>query len=161
MISTAGYKNAASTSPRNGIRIIRHYSKCTTPKKSLCKEARCTQNTAKEHTSSPASRSSANSPPACPALIVCLQISWVGGKRRVAMKRRLLLHSLSHTFVIVDITKIGLSMEIYPRVGSEQTVPFARFQSRKEAEQYLRALGAGSEEIERTFTWLTKTRSEE
>ncbi len=41
------------------------------------------------------------------------------------MKRRLLLHSLSHTFVIVDITKIGLSIE--STQGALNRVPFARF----------------------------------
>jgi hypothetical protein len=70
------------------------------------------------------------------------------------MKHRFLLHSLSHTLVVVDITKIGLPTEIYPRTGQEQTVAVARFQSWRDAEQYFLTLGADAEELERTSAQL-------
>jgi hypothetical protein len=57
----------------------------------------------------------------------------------------------------VDITKIGLPTEIYPRSGQEQIVPAARFQSWRDAEQYLLTLGADAEDLERTFAQLKTT----
>ena len=35
------------------------------------------------------------------------------------MRHRFILHSLSHTFVAVDISKIGLPNEIYPPTGKQ------------------------------------------
>jgi hypothetical protein len=64
------------------------------------------------------------------------------------MKHRFLLHSLSHTWLIVDITAIGLPNEIYPEEGKKQTVPALRFQNWTHVERYLRSQGADSDEIE-------------
>jgi hypothetical protein len=57
----------------------------------------------------------------------------------------------------VDITKIGLLTEIYPKVGKEQMVPSLRFQSWRDVEEYLLALGAEAEKLERTAAQLKKT----
>jgi len=73
------------------------------------------------------------------------------------MRHRFLLHSLSHTFVVVDITKMGLPKEIYPGAGPEHTVPVARFQSWRDAERYFLALGADAEALERTSVQLKNT----
>jgi hypothetical protein len=73
------------------------------------------------------------------------------------MKHRFILHLLSHTFVIVDITSLGLTAEIYPSIGKEQSVPTLRFQSWKDAKRYLVSQGASPEMLETTFTWLRKS----
>jgi hypothetical protein len=52
-------------------------------------------------------------------------------------RRRLIVYSLSHTWLVVDITAIGLPNEIYPKEGNEQMVPTLRFQSWKHVKQYL------------------------
>lgn len=72
------------------------------------------------------------------------------------MKYRFLLHSLSHTFVVVDITEIGLPTEIYPKEGKEQIVPSLRFQNWRDAEQYFSGLGARSAALEETSATLRK-----
>lgn len=57
------------------------------------------------------------------------------------MKRRFLVHSLSHTFVAVDITQLGLSNQVLPKGGQQQPVPSVRFRSWEEAEEYFLSLG--------------------
>lgn len=64
------------------------------------------------------------------------------------MKYRFLIHSLNHTVLVVDITKIGLPTHIFPPEGEEQMVPSLRFQSWRQAEEYLRGLGADQKAIE-------------
>ena len=73
------------------------------------------------------------------------------------MKHRLLLHLLSHTYVVVDITKIGLPTEIYPPEGKPQPASALRFQSWKDAEKYLLGLGATRDMIDQTSSQLQKT----
>ncbi len=73
------------------------------------------------------------------------------------MKHRLLLHSLSHTFVVVDITNLGLPDEIYPTSGKEEIVPCHRFQGWEDARRYLLTLGADDKSIERSVESLRKT----
>jgi hypothetical protein len=73
------------------------------------------------------------------------------------MKSRFLLHSLNHTIVLVDITKIGLPNESYPPEGKPQPVSALRFQSWKSAETYLLGLGATSGMIDQTSSQLHKT----
>jgi hypothetical protein len=72
------------------------------------------------------------------------------------MKHRFLLHSLSHTFVVVDITEIGLPTEAYPPEGKEQIVPSLRFQSWTAAERYFLSLGAGAEVLQGTLSALKR-----
>jgi len=71
------------------------------------------------------------------------------------MKRRFLLHSLYHTFLVVDITTIGLTETC--SANDQNTVPFLQFQNWRDAEQYLRASGASAEVLETTSSWLRKT----
>jgi len=73
------------------------------------------------------------------------------------MKCRFLLHSLSHTVVVVDITDIGLPTEIYPRRGQQRMVPALRFQSWRDAAQYLLALGANNEMLHLASAHLRET----
>ena len=73
------------------------------------------------------------------------------------MKHRFLLHSLSHTYVVVDITNVGLPTTIYPAAGQEQMVPLVRFQSWRDVERYFLNLGADQEALEKTSAWLGKT----
>ena len=73
------------------------------------------------------------------------------------MKSRFLLHSLNHTIVLVDITKIGLPNEIYPPEGKPQSVSALRFQTWKNAETHLLGLGATSGVIDQTYSQLHKT----
>jgi hypothetical protein len=72
------------------------------------------------------------------------------------MKHRLLLHSLSHTVVVVDITEIGPPTEIYPREGKRQLVPSFRFQSWKDADAYFLQLGADPDLIEKAAASIQK-----
>jgi len=71
------------------------------------------------------------------------------------MRRRFLLHSLSHTFILVDITAVDPPVETSASVH-QQTVPIVRFQSLRDAKQYLRTLGAGEDVLEGTFASLKK-----
>jgi hypothetical protein len=73
------------------------------------------------------------------------------------MKHRFLLHSLSHTFVVVDITDLGLPNEIYPRDGKRQMVPSLRFQSWNDAKRDLTKLGAAPETLEAIHEQLKAT----
>ncbi len=72
------------------------------------------------------------------------------------MKHRFLLHSLSHTFVVVDITEIGLPTEAYPPTGKGQMVPSLRFQSWSDAERYFLTLGGDPEVLQRTCSELKR-----
>jgi hypothetical protein len=70
------------------------------------------------------------------------------------MKHRFLIHSLSHTILVVDITQFGI--ETGGRTGNPKMVPALRFSVWKEAEQYFRANGADSETLEEAHTCLSK-----
>jgi hypothetical protein len=59
------------------------------------------------------------------------------------MKHRFLIHELSHTTLLVDISDIGLPAELLPPEGKLQSVPSLRFQGWHVAEQHLRGKGAG------------------
>jgi hypothetical protein len=72
------------------------------------------------------------------------------------MLRRFLIHSLSHTWLIVDITEIGPPTEIYPKEGKEQTVSSLRFQSWRDVERHFLALGASADTLEEASAWLKK-----
>jgi hypothetical protein len=63
------------------------------------------------------------------------------------MRYRFLVHSLSHTFLVVDITDIGLPTEVYPANGRQQSVSALRFQSWRDVEEYFLKLGADPEAI--------------
>ncbi len=63
------------------------------------------------------------------------------------MKHRFLLHSLSHTFLVVEITELS---------AQNQTVPFVRFQNWTDAEQYFLAMGATPESVAETLAWLQR-----
>lgn len=72
------------------------------------------------------------------------------------MKHRFLLHRLSHTILIVDISEIGVTFEINARGDNTKMVPALRFPVWKEAEQYLRAKGADAEALSITSKGLNK-----
>jgi len=73
------------------------------------------------------------------------------------MRHRFLIHALSHTVLVVDITGIGLPDEIYEREGRHTTVPSLRFNSWKDAQRYFCKLGADDEVLERTLDLVKKT----
>ena len=69
--------------------------------------------------------------------------------------KKFLLHFEHHNdCVVVDITKVDPSITD-PKHGNSQTVLAFRF-SRKDAEQYLRAVGADADMLERTFATLKR-----
>jgi len=72
------------------------------------------------------------------------------------MKYRFLLHSLSHTIVVVDITGFVLPTEVYPAEGQPRMVLALRFQSWRFAAEHLLVLGADTELLKTTATWLEK-----
>ncbi len=70
--------------------------------------------------------------------------------------KKFLLHFEHHNeCVVVDITKVDPS-NTDPKRRNTQTVLAFRF-SRKDAEQYLRAVGADADMLERTFAILKRT----
>jgi hypothetical protein len=73
------------------------------------------------------------------------------------MRHRFLVHALSHTLLVVDITKTGLPAEIYPKTGQNQDVPSIRFNGWKDGQRYFLALGADTEMIEKTFAQIQQT----
>ena len=73
------------------------------------------------------------------------------------MKHRFMLHSLSHTILVVDITQVGLPREVYPQEGKSQPVSALRFQTWKDAEQYLVDLGARADVLNRASAEISKT----
>jgi hypothetical protein len=64
------------------------------------------------------------------------------------MKYRFLLHFISHTYVIVDITNVELSNQ--SRHGNTQMAPAFRFTSWKEAKAFLLAKRATTETVDST-----------
>jgi len=72
------------------------------------------------------------------------------------MKHRLLLHSLSHAVLVVDISGFGMAIEVKPRTANTKMVPALRFINWKEAEQYFRAKEADDETIEQSQAQLSK-----
>jgi hypothetical protein len=72
------------------------------------------------------------------------------------MKHRFLLHLLSHTILIIDISKIRIAADSNPGIGNITMVPTLRLPAWKEAEQYLRANGADGESIERAHITFKK-----
>jgi hypothetical protein len=59
--------------------------------------------------------------------------------------RRFLRHSLSHTFLAVDITEVLEPNESSPIPVQKPTVPYVRFNTWAETERFLMALGASPE----------------
>lgn len=70
------------------------------------------------------------------------------------MKRRFLVHSLNHTFLVVDITGFGIAADVNSR--NIQTAPVFTFANWKEAEAYFRTNEADQETIARTRANLSK-----
>jgi len=73
------------------------------------------------------------------------------------MKHRFLVHFLNHTVLLVDISEIGVATQIYPPEGKPQAVSSLRFQSLRDAEQYLVGLGAGRKLLDMTIENVRKT----
>jgi hypothetical protein len=72
-----------------------------------------------------------------------------------AMKYRLLLHSLSHTTLAVNIT--GLSVNIAAVVVNGNSLPFIQFMSWEQARQHFMELGAEKEAPDTSQQHLRKT----
>jgi hypothetical protein len=79
---------------------------------------------------------------------------------------------MSHSFVVVEITKVGEPTDALPEIerertatksrfhgstGPEWTVPAKRFHSWRDAEQYFLGLGADAEAVEKSAASLKKT----
>ena len=73
------------------------------------------------------------------------------------MMHRFLLHSLSHTVIVVDITDCGLPTDVFPPTGERRLVPSVRFQNWEDAKQYLGMLGADKELLEEAAIRLKQT----
>ena len=71
-----------------------------------------------------------------------------------AMKHRFLLHLLSHSVIIVDITGFGTSTEGGGAIASPTKVPAFRFNAQTEAAQFLRARGADTDALDAMFSQL-------
>jgi hypothetical protein len=73
------------------------------------------------------------------------------------MKHRFLVHNFNHTYLVVDITTIGLPHEILPVEGKPQNVPTLRFTTWDHAKNYFRGLGATAKAIETAELSLKRT----
>jgi hypothetical protein len=73
------------------------------------------------------------------------------------MEHKFLIHKLNHTFLLVDITEIGLPIEIYPPEGKMQLVPSLRFQGWNHVDKYLSDMGAERKATDTTELSLNKT----
>ena len=74
----------------------------------------------------------------------------------LVMKHRVLVHSLNHTFLVVDITSIGLPTEIYPQDGQQRDVPTLRFQHWNHVEQCFLRMGADAATVGKTSAEIKK-----
>lgn len=63
---------------------------------------------------------------------------------------------MSHTTVLIEVTRLGLPIEIYPPEGQPQTVPTIRFQNWEDARRYLHSLGATGEALSTAEAMLKK-----
>ena len=73
------------------------------------------------------------------------------------MPSKFLIHDVSHTTLLVDLTEIGLPVEVYPPEGKIQFVPTLRFHSWRDAERYLIGLGADEDSLKSVKSLLMKT----
>jgi hypothetical protein len=72
------------------------------------------------------------------------------------MKHRFLPYKLSHSIVVIDITELGLTNEIFPPTGKQQMIPSLRFQSWIDVQQYFSSLGADTEAVNKTSAAFNK-----
>jgi hypothetical protein len=73
------------------------------------------------------------------------------------MKRRFLIHSVPHMYLVVDITSVALTKELHPRDGEEEQVPLFQFRNWRHAEHYFAALGVEPDELERSSAQVKET----
>lgn len=66
----------------------------------------------------------------------------------MCVKHRFILHSLSHTTLVIDISGIGLPGEIYPEAGKREYVSTLRFKAWDDANRYLLSLGADGQQLD-------------
>jgi hypothetical protein len=81
----------------------------------------------------------------------------LAGKRGTILKNRYLIHSINHTFLLVDITPVGMPSEVLPLEGEKQTLSSIRFRSWRAAEQFLIKMGADLERLRKTRETLKAT----
>ena len=73
------------------------------------------------------------------------------------VKYRFLIHSLSHTFVVVDISTIGMPTQIYPTTGQVQQVSAFRFRRWNDVQAYLFKSGAEARSINEAAEHVKRT----
>jgi hypothetical protein len=71
--------------------------------------------------------------------------------------KRYLLHRINHTTLVVDITPIGLPVEILPDEGVERTLFSLRFRKGGSAEQFLLKAGARPAQLQKVNEAIRKT----
>jgi hypothetical protein len=72
------------------------------------------------------------------------------------MKHRFLLHSLNHTILCVDVSNVGIPVEIISDAGETRALPSVRFRTWSSAEQHFLGLGAKEESLRTTDKLLKK-----
>jgi len=58
---------------------------------------------------------------------------------------RYVIYPLNHTILVVDVSEIGMPVEIYPHEGVLKMVPSIRFQTWRHAEEFFVRKGAQKE----------------
>jgi hypothetical protein len=72
------------------------------------------------------------------------------------MKHRFLLHSISHNFLVVDITRVSDIANGSTITGTSNMVPAERFKSWDDLQTHLRSMGAGEETLREALAHLRK-----
>jgi hypothetical protein len=72
------------------------------------------------------------------------------------MKHRFLLHSISHNFLVVDITSVSDIVNGSAIIGASSMVPAERFKSWDDVENHLHTMGASQETLRDALAQLKK-----
>ncbi len=73
------------------------------------------------------------------------------------VKRRYIAHELNHTILLIDITCMGVPIEILPPQGKAEDLLSLRFQSWRFAEKFLLDGGARRDLLDKARDSLNKT----
>ena len=66
------------------------------------------------------------------------------------MKSRLLIYQINHTFLVIDITPIGIPSKILPSEGDFQMLESLRFRSWETVSDFLLKKGANQDLVDKT-----------
>ena len=71
--------------------------------------------------------------------------------------QRFVIHLLNHTYLVIDISAVGLPSTVLPRDGEPHSVSSLRFQNWKNAADFLKGRGVRDSLLDSAVTSLRKT----